>query len=243
MLAERAESARALYGAAMKEGQGATAIPKVQEFLQEEDIAPIVADLKSTRVHAATPEDSPEMLDAVYKVLSDRAGTLKGKLGALTPRGANLGRVAAKDVGAAQDALLDATDGPMPSYRKAVEDYAKRSADLEGFDTGNILAGKKVNSAQATGKNLSRQNRTATAFKDWLATATPSQREAAAEGAAGYARGEMGITKPLHSLRVAAKLGPIIDQASAPNALERALRAIVAGRGQPIAQLFGGDTP
>lgn len=119
LLAARASSAKDLYDAAIAEGRGKIAPQAVQEFLASDDIAPIVQELQSTRVHANTAADAPEMLDAVYKYLSDQAGALRGKLGALTPRFAARGRVAAQDVRGAQNEMLDALETPGTFTRPA----------------------------------------------------------------------------------------------------------------------------
>lgn len=142
--AARAASAKQLYSQALSEGQGKAGTQAVQAFLAEPDIAGIVGELQSTRPFANTAADSPEMLDAVYKTLSDRAQTLKKGLESVTPNRPNIGRFRLTDTKAAQQQLLDALEtpgtitktttvppietaqSPAPSLRDAVDNFWTR---------------------------------------------------------------------------------------------------------------------
>lgn len=250
MLADRASSAADLYKQALSEGANKPTPKAVADFLQEPDIAEIVADLKGTRPFANVREDSPEMLDAIYKNLSDKAGMLKGKLGALTPRGANLGRVAQQDVKMAQGGLLDAVETPtpptgfpndpgrkalMPSYRKAVEDYAVKSKGIESFDTGYDALRTALSPNAVSAKNLTRANKTPEAFADLMATLGPEEGEQATQGILGMAKAHPGGVR-LSSMGKAAKLLRASDKASGnqkANITQKGLLALLSSLTSP----------
>jgi hypothetical protein len=104
--ASRAESAKAMYDNALSMGQSREATGAVRDFLAEPDIAEIVSELQQTRPFQNVHGESPEMLDAVYKTLSDRAALLKKNLDGVTPNRPNVGRFRLQDVKAAQNKLL-----------------------------------------------------------------------------------------------------------------------------------------
>ncbi len=239
MLAEKAASAKDLYGKALAEGQGKVMPQAVRDFLGSPDIAPIVADLQATRPYANVSAESPEMLDAVYKNLSDQSGALKSKLSALIPRKANLGRVAAQDVGMAKDEALNAMsrgpDAPMPGYETAVQDFANRSRGIDSFDTGYDALRSALSPAQVSAKNLNRANKTPEGFADWIGGLTSHAGDAAnaTSGILGYARGEpvgkLGLRLP-KTLGTASGLLRSADEATGTekyrNALQYALAAL-----------------
>jgi hypothetical protein len=241
MVADRAKSGAKLYGDALAEGQGKEVPQPVLDWLKSPDIAPIVADLKSTRPFANVAEDSPEMVDAVYKNLSDKAGIIKGKMGALVPRNANLGRVAGLDNAMArQEGLAAVSDaGPyagdeafMPSYPKAVQDFADRSKGIESFDTGYDALTKSVNGNKVAAKNLNRVGKSpdASTFASWAADQAPADAADAERGILGSARDEsMGIRQTPKVLGKASTLLRSTDAAQGitdPNLIRRAIMAL-----------------
>lgn len=200
MQADRAGSAQKLYAAAMSEGQGHTATPAIKQFLAEPDIAEIVGELQQTRPFQSVAHDSPEMLDAVYKTLSDRAQVVKKGLSSVNPSRPNIGRFTGKDIAMAKSDALDAMSGgasmpgPMPSYRAAVSDYAQRTGDMEalrrGYDAQRLVQSGNL----PTGRNLTRN--TPEALGEWAQNAPLSQRQAASDGTLGAARSALA-SKPL----------------------------------------------
>ncbi len=184
--AQRAASAKNLYAQAMAEGQGTSGTHAVQSFLAEPDIYEIVGELANTRDLQHVAPDSPEMLDAVYKVLSDRAGTLKKGLESVTPNRPNIGRFRLNDTRAAQQEALSAMDTPMPSYRTAVTDYATRTGDMNAFMRGNDAVKASLSGNIPSGKALLRS--TPEALGEWAARGSPSELDNAAEGAIGATR-------------------------------------------------------
>lgn len=187
----RAKITGPMYKTALAEGQGNTVTPEVYDLLSKSDIAEIVGELKKTRTFANVAEDAPEMLDAVYKVLSDRGKQIQKGLETVSPNRPNIGRFRGEDVGLAKEEALGAMDGPMPSYRPAVKEYAERTGDIEAFRKGYDT--QRVASGVPTGKNLDRT--TPEALGEWSAGARPSQRELAGQGAVGAARASL-VTKP-----------------------------------------------
>lgn len=191
LLADRAVEAKALYDRALSEGQGKTMPQAVRDWLATPDIAGIVAELKATRVHKNTPIDSPEMLDAIYKNLSDKGLVAKSKLAALVPRNANLGRIAQKDIALAKQEGLDAMSGgynaPMPTYEQAVARFNRASQGIDAFDTGFNAVRSEATGSLPSAKNLSRADKTNLSLWDWISGSSvhPMDREMAARGALG----------------------------------------------------------
>jgi len=195
--AERAESARQLYGAAMKEGlSGDTNTPQIQRFLAEPDIAEIVAELQTTRQFDDLPAHAPEMLDAIYKVLSDRAGVVKKGLASVSPNRPNIGRFKGEDIRAAQRQALSAlrgsrsSPGPMPTYPKAVEDFSQRTREIEAIQRGYDVIRQASSDYLPTAKNLTRKG--PEAFLDWAAKASPEELAAARQGISGGVKAQFG---------------------------------------------------
>lgn len=187
--AARAASANRLYGAALAEGQGQQATPAIKAFLAEPDIAEIVTELQSTRPFQGASAESPEMLDAVYKTLSDRAATVKKGLESVTPNKPNIGRFRGQDIKAAQEDALNAISGssmpgPMPTYREAVADFAKRSREMEAIQRGNDAVRAGMSKAIPSGKAALKKS--PETFADWMATkGTPADATAATQGILG----------------------------------------------------------
>ena len=187
--ASRAQSAAQLYGKALAEGQGKTGTAAVQKFLAEPDIAAVVDELSQTRPFQGVAKDSPEMLDAVYKTLSDRAAQLKKGLDSVTPNRPNIGRFRLHDTKAAQGELLDAVGGgttmpgPMPTYPAAVTDFAQRSADITGVKRGYDALRTSIHPTLPRGANLTRI--TPEALAEDAASMSPSVRSAVGEGVLG----------------------------------------------------------
>lgn len=196
MKAERSLSARQLYDKAMAEGNAKAATPAIQKFVNEPDIAEIVAELQATRPFKNVKADAPEMLDAIYKTLSDRSATIKKGLESITPNKPNIGRYRGADVKAAQGEALAAMEQPggglpfMPSYREAVADFSQRTAELGGMQKGYEAVLAKVANNLPSFKNLDRK--TPEAFAEWVKTATPGERAAAIKGLLGATKQAFG---------------------------------------------------
>lgn len=203
LVAAKTVKADKLYGKAIAEGQGKTT-PAIQNFLHKSDIQDIARELKQTREFANAADDSPEMLDAIYKVLSDRAALAKRQADAVTPNKPNIGRFRRKDIKAAQEEALDAMSGgvslpgPMPTYRTAVKEFAKDSrledAVMKGHDVVRSAQNKNVVAAKSL-KNIGPE-----AFQKWLAKASPEELEMAVKGALGSTK-EAWRKAPIYSIR------------------------------------------
>lgn len=122
----RAASSGPLYDKALKtEGaaavaSGGFATPKVQALFKRPEVAEIAAGLKQLDEFQNVALESPAMLDAVYKVLSDRKGQLARQLDAVTVGRPNLGRFDKRSVEATQRAILDAMESPGVMTRPAI---------------------------------------------------------------------------------------------------------------------------
>jgi len=114
--AERAKSASQLYAAATNEGELHGATQAVQDFIKDPEIAQRIAALKDLDQFKNVPEDSPQMMDALYKSLSDEETTLRKGLQVNDPSKPNTGRFKLKSVSNAKDRLLNAlsTKGTKP---------------------------------------------------------------------------------------------------------------------------------
>jgi hypothetical protein len=183
--AERARAAKALYSAALLEGQGKPATALVSKFLQEPDIADIVSDLQKTRPFQGVQANDPQILDAVYKELSDRAQQIRKGLDAATPNRANSRRFGAQDVGMAKAGALNAYDQIMPTYRTAVEDYAARTHEMNEIKRGYAAA-------RSLTRGMPGVNQLMTTSPEALAQ---NLRNAAPADALSNARGVLGAVK------------------------------------------------
>ncbi len=182
MQANRALSAKALYGQALAEGRG-QASPPIQNYLKEPDVAEIVSELKNTREFQNVAEDSPEMLDAVYKTLSDRLATVNKGLLAVNPSKPNIGRFQAKNIKAAQEAGLQAMDETMPTYREAVKDFAQKKAAEDALNRGYEAVRSSLAENLPAARNLTRT--TGDAFSKWIQAAGPDESHAVVQGILG----------------------------------------------------------
>lgn len=223
--ADRAASASKLYAKALSEGNAHTVTPEVQAFLAEPDIAPIAAEIRASRQGVGFGD--PEVLDAVYKELSDRASGLKSSLGAANPRLVNSKQFDTKEVQLAKAQGIKAmgTPGPMthvgggstqqpaymPSYGDAVHDYATRSGDLDALKQGyTTLKSQSTGAAIPRFEDLTRK--TPDALGEFAKKASPSQLGAAKEGVLGATKealGGKGITKPAFRKAVS-EAGPLL---------------------------------
>ena len=139
LVAQRAAKAKPLYDAAMEEGRGKVATPQLRAFLQEPPIQRAIGLLRGLDEFRGVADDSPEMLDAVYKVLSDRHATIKASQ-LVDPE--NLGRFQQRDLESAKTRFLNAlsepgvvdvpvappsvAQSPAPSLRDAIEAHRTR---------------------------------------------------------------------------------------------------------------------
>ena len=219
--AARDASANTNYAKAIAEGQGRTNTGPIRAVLNEPDNAEIQAGLHELRQNRDLAPDSPEMLDKIYKAHSDRAKGLKSGLEAVTVRKPNMGRESLTDTGMAQSDLLDAMSGPehppiratvvgssplltavagapasqpippMPTYRTAVQDYAKASGDIAGVRKGQDILRSQLNRGVTSGRNLDRT--TPEEFARWAHDpSTPSSETAAAsEGVLGASKQDL----------------------------------------------------
>lgn len=82
------------------------------------------------------------------------------------------------------------TPAVMPTYRAAVEDFGKRSAELTGMQKGYEAVLTKLSNNLPSFKNLDRK--TPEAFAEWVKTATPGERAAAIKGLLGATKAAFG---------------------------------------------------
>ena len=232
--AREAESAP-LYRAALQEGQGRTGTPAIRAQLAKPDNAEIVQELQAGRPLAGVPAESPAMLDALYKTHSDRAATLRRGLDALTPNRPNIGRFRLQDTRMAQQDLLDALSGgatmpgPMPSYRPAVETFAKHSAGIDAVEQGSDALLDAVHGRLPRSKYLTRRGPEAVA--EFGAEATPAERQAATEGVLGAVKHELKAS-PLTKGRSAFFAAPaVMRQLRSPQQLliDELTKALLTG--------------
>lgn len=108
--AARAASAKQLYGAALAEGKVNEITPQLSSFLQEDDIAPIVERIQSGRT--GSQMETPELLDRVYKELSDAERAAKKPLAGIDPTKPNAAISRVADIRAAKGKLLNLMSSP-----------------------------------------------------------------------------------------------------------------------------------
>lgn len=97
--AERAESAARLYGAAQSEGERNGANTAVRSFIQEPEIADRIAALKTLEQYQHLADDSPEMMRALARSMSDEAKMLQKGMAQVDPSKPNTLRDKAKSLG------------------------------------------------------------------------------------------------------------------------------------------------
>lgn len=196
--AARGAEANAGYATALAEGQGKTGTSAaVAHWLKQPDIAQIQQDLLATRQFAGKAPDSPEVLDGIYKVLSDHQQQIERGLEAATPTRPNTGRFRDEDINLAKQEGLDAMSGgttmpgPMPSYRPTVQNFAKASGDIKGLEIGQDALRNSLSKGVTTGKNIDAT--TKEAFTRWAQSpgTSPSQARAAAESVTGAAKEDL----------------------------------------------------
>ncbi len=143
--AARAQSAKQLYAAAKTEGEVNGATQAVRDFVAEPDIADRIARLQQLDAYRNTPAESPEMLDALYKNLSDDAKSIGKGLQAADPRKINTGQAALQDVTGKKQRLLGAMSTPgeaVPSITTAQYTPSLREA-LSDFDAAKGAAAQR----------------------------------------------------------------------------------------------------
>jgi hypothetical protein len=155
MKAARAAKAAATYAAALLQGKGRTNTPQIQAWLAKPDIAEIADELSQSRPFQGVARDDPRMLDGIYKVLSDRAQTVKKGLESVTPNRPNIGRFRGQDISRAQEELLNALDAPgqqtittetaqspPPSLRDAIDAFHTSKGVAAGRRDGTVMQQK-----------------------------------------------------------------------------------------------------
>lgn len=111
MQADRAASAKQLFQSALAQGRANEVSPQVNAFLKEDDIAPIVEKIQGGRTGAQM--DTPQLLDRVYKELSDMERQARKPLQAATdPTKPNALVSRLADIRAAKNRLLDVISSP-----------------------------------------------------------------------------------------------------------------------------------
>lgn len=152
LVAERAANAKPLYDAAMDEGRTNMAPPILRSFLDEPPIQKLTNSLRELSEFQGVADDSPEMLDAIYKVLSDRHATIKAAQ-VFDPD--NLGRFQKTDLESMKGRFLDAVSSPSavdvpvpppmvaqapaPSVRDAIEAHRTRLGQSVTRNQGTVM--------------------------------------------------------------------------------------------------------
>lgn len=129
--AARSASADANYGKALAEGQGKTETPAISRALAKPDIAEIHKNILDGRSFENAAPNSPEVLDAIYKVLSDQHAQVQRGLDLATPTRPNIGRFTREDINLAKEELLNAMSGRSAVSRPVL-------ADATALDIGGL---------------------------------------------------------------------------------------------------------
>lgn len=152
LVAERAAKAAPVYAEAAAEGAAnrmTPVTPQLNTFLNEPDIQQVAKELLQMQQFRGKQASDPEVLDAIYKVLSDRQGTLRTAQLA-NPR--NMGRFEGENLTRLKSQGLDAIagdGGPMPSYRPAVTQFADDSRLKGAYERGIEMFNKPVGDIRA----------------------------------------------------------------------------------------------
>lgn len=181
-----------LYEQAMREGRGLTGTQEIADFLASPDVAPILERLQQSRVMQGVAPDDPRMLDAIYKVLSDRQRQIGRQLASADPSRPNIGRFEAENLNLAKrqavNAISEAPTAPMPSYALANREFAKGSQALEAAERGYNAVQTRGGTTRAP-KNLAKHG--PDALMDFIEAnigKNPDVGPAAIQGALGNIR-------------------------------------------------------
>ncbi len=107
----------------------------------------------------------------------------------------------------------------MPTYRDAVDDFARRSANMEALGKGVDALKGSLRETLPSSKDLMRK--TPEAFAEWAKTASPDEVEMAKSGILGSTKlafGLPGWTKPMG--RRALRKAPSLLRSADPNDLD-----------------------
>lgn len=201
---EREAASGPLFHSALTQGAGLTAVdPDVAMFVSQPKVKGIIDGLKELKEFQGVPDDAPEMLDAVYKVLSDQSAAAKRGLESVTPNKPNLGRFTARDIRATKDEALTAMDASMPDYKSAIKTYADYSGQIDAVRKGQDAVRGTLSKGVTTGKNLDRTTREA--YEDWLARQGAGAREGAEKGILGATKQATSGTTPLRAISALVK--------------------------------------
>lgn len=203
LTAARTKASAPLYDKALAEGAMAPATPEVAAFLARPDVDGIVAGLQQLDEFRGLAPEDPRILDAIYKVLSDQQKTIGKQLMVADPGRPNLGRFTERQIRGTKGVALDAMDATMPSYRSAVQEFARGSAAIEGLKRGSKAAAIESGGGQSL-EHLSKFGRTS--LLDFLEGQGPEVSEQAAQGVLGFGRrkleqaGPTGLLNPMRGM-------------------------------------------
>ncbi len=209
--ADRAASAAKLYGAAQTEGEMNGANTAVRQFIQEPEIASRIEALQSLEQYKNTPADSPEMMRALARNMSDEAKTLSKGMAVTDPSKPNTLREKAISLADLKKRLTNTVSDPslpmgpqppggtiiepsmMPSFREASQDFAQRSSEIDALRKGmSALQGESGQQRPTPNAVISKNPKTLEAFANWSQTAgpkggpvSPGELQAAREGVLG----------------------------------------------------------
>lgn len=182
--AKQAEASTPLYNQALAEGQGVTqADPNIRRFTQYPTVQAKAKNIRALDDLKSIPRGrSPEMLDKVYKSLTDEETALEGQLATLDkgPKSGNDPRQALENVRALKAEALKAYGGPMPTYPKAVQTFAEHQGGIEGVKRGYQTA---TNAASAAHGGVNQTEFTPAGLKRYVSKQpSPFDRTAVSEG-------------------------------------------------------------
>lgn len=110
--ADRAASAAKLYGAAQTEGEMNGANTAVRQFIQEPEVASRIEALQALEQYKNTPADSPQMMRALARSMSDEAKTLNKGMAVTDPSKPNTLREKAASLSDLKKRLINTVSNP-----------------------------------------------------------------------------------------------------------------------------------
>ena len=157
LVTQRAAKAAPVYAQAESEAVANRMTPRTpatHAALQEPDIKATIAGLRRLRDFRGMEPDDPRLLQAAYRVLSERQATLGNTVAQSMEanKPGSVGQFGLRDVGQAKKQVMDALagpQGPTPSFRPAVEQYADDSALRRAYESGADLFNKPVGEIQS----------------------------------------------------------------------------------------------
>lgn len=181
--ADQTKAASPLYDKAIAEGQGQTqADPAIQALGRFPTVQRTAAGIRANdELGTIPPGRSPELVDKIYKGLTDEETSIEGRLMNLEKgdKSANELRQSLDNIRGIKREFLNAVKGTMPTYPEAVSTFAEHQGGIEAVKRGYQT---QANAVAPSGGGVNQTELTQPGLRRWAPGASPAEREAASQG-------------------------------------------------------------